>query len=48
METCPHANLSYVGDQKTDIGMNVYYKCDSCGCLVVVTPTDSYAIKGQS
>jgi hypothetical protein len=35
---CKHETLEYVGDQKTDEGVNSYYKCRACGALLVVTP----------
>jgi len=39
MAPCKHEILEYVGDQKTDEGVNSYYKCKACGTLLVVTPT---------
>jgi len=39
MATCKHESLEYQGDQKTDAGVNAYYKCKSCGMLLVMTPT---------
>ena len=47
MGKCPHTNLTYMGEQKTDIGVNTYYNCTACGYVVVVTPTESFAIKGK-
>jgi hypothetical protein len=38
MTPCKHETLEYVGDQKTDEGVNSYYKCKACGALLVVTP----------
>ena len=38
MADCKHQELEYQGDQKTDSGANSYYKCKSCGMLLVVTP----------
>jgi hypothetical protein len=38
MAPCKHETLEYVGDQKTDEGVNSYYKCKTCGTLLVVTP----------
>ena len=48
MAPCAHTNLTHVGEQKTDIGANAYYKCSACGYLVVVTPAEAFAIKGAS
>ncbi len=39
MAECKHEFLAYQGDQKTDQGVNSYYKCKSCGMLLVLTPT---------
>ncbi len=38
MLPCKHETLEYVGDQKTDEGVNSFYKCKTCGTLLVVTP----------
>ncbi len=39
MAPCKHETLEYVGDQKTDEGVNSFYKCKACGMMLVVTPT---------
>jgi hypothetical protein len=39
MADCKHENLEYQGDQKTDAGVNTYYRCKACGLLLVLTPT---------
>ncbi len=39
MAECKHQSLEHQGDQKTDTGVNSYYKCKSCGILLVLTPT---------
>ena len=39
MATCKHESLEFQGDQKTDNGVNSYFKCKSCGMLLVMTPT---------
>ncbi|HUK79364.1 MAG TPA: hypothetical protein VLU91_01725 [Nitrososphaerales archaeon] len=39
MDDCKHEHLEYQGDQKTDAGVNSYYRCKSCGMLLVLTPT---------
>ena len=39
MPACKHANLEFVGNQKTDDGVNAYYKCKSCGILLIMTPS---------
>ena len=47
MPTCRHESLEFVGEQKTDEGVNVYYRCTACGDLLVVTPAKSvYGVKG--
>ena len=39
MTQCKHESLEFVGEQKTDDGVNSYYTCKACGELLVVTPT---------
>jgi hypothetical protein len=39
MAACRHESLDYVGEQKTDEGVNSYYKCKSCGMMLVMTPS---------
>ena len=47
MPACKHESLEYVGEQKTDDGVNIYRKCKSCGALLVLTPSGKViAIKG--
>jgi hypothetical protein len=36
---CKHETLEFVGEQKTDDGVNVYRRCVSCGSLFVLTPS---------
>jgi len=38
MSACQHRTLEFVGEQKTDDGVNAYYRCTSCGDMLVVTP----------
>ena len=38
MTQCMHESLEFVGEQKTDDGVNAYYRCRSCGEIVVMTP----------
>jgi hypothetical protein len=38
---CRHESLKYVGEQKTDDGVNRYYTCANCGELLVVTPANT-------
>ena len=38
MPSCRHESLEYVGDQKTDEGVNTYRRCKNCGMLLVMTP----------
>ncbi len=47
MSPCRHESLEFVGEQKTDEGVNAYYKCKACGDLLVVTPSRSViGVKG--
>lgn len=39
MPSCKHQTLDHLGNQKTDEGVNSYYKCRACGNLLVVTPS---------
>ena len=39
MPACRHESLEYVGDQKTDDGVNSYRRCKNCGMLLVLTPS---------
>ncbi len=39
MSPCRHESLEFVGEQKTDEGVNAYYRCKACGDLLVVTPS---------
>jgi hypothetical protein len=38
MPGCKHESLEYVGEQKTDAGVNSYSRCRTCGTLLVLTP----------
>jgi len=47
MPTCRHESTEYIGEQKTDDGVNIYRKCKSCGLLLVLLPTGKLiGIKG--
>ena len=49
MSQCRHESLEYVGEQKTDDGVNAYYKCKICGDLLVATPSRKViSIKGTA
>lgn len=39
MAACKHQSLEFVGEQKSDVGVNSYYKCKSCGMMLVLTPS---------
>ena len=39
MAPCRHESLEYVGEQKTDDGVNSYRKCRNCGMLLVMLPS---------
>jgi hypothetical protein len=36
---CKHESLEFVGDQRTDDGVNSYYRCTGCGAVLVVLPS---------
>lgn len=38
MPECKHESLEYIGEQRTDEGVNTYFRCTKCGSLVVTTP----------
>jgi hypothetical protein len=38
MQPCGHKDLEFVGEQKTDDGVNSYFRCRACGETIVVTP----------
>jgi hypothetical protein len=38
MTQCAHKDLEAVGEQKDDVGVNAYFRCRTCGDLLVVTP----------
>ena len=47
MPACKHESIEYMGEQKTDDGVNIYRKCKSCGTLFVLTPVGKLiAVKG--
>jgi len=49
MVDCRHSDLEFVGEQKTDDGVNGYFRCKACKAVVVVTPErKAFAIKGRS
>ena len=39
MPRCRHDSLEYVGEQKTENGVNSYRRCKSCGMLLIMTPS---------
>jgi hypothetical protein len=39
MPPCRHESLEYVGEQKTDDGVNSYRRCKNCGMLLIMTPS---------
>ncbi|HKT22372.1 MAG TPA: hypothetical protein VJR06_07185 [Nitrososphaerales archaeon] len=39
MPGCKHESLEFVGEQKTDDGVNSYYRCKACDALLVVMPS---------
>jgi len=47
MPACKHESLEYMGEQKTDDGVNIYRRCKACGTLFVLTPSGKLiAVKG--
>jgi hypothetical protein len=47
MPACKHESLEYLGEQKTDDGVNTYSRCKDCGSLVVLTPSKTaFSVKG--
>ena len=48
MADCKHADLEFVGEQKTDTGVNTYFRCRACREVIVVTPErKAIGIKGR-
>jgi transcriptional regulator NrdR family protein len=39
MPSCKHESTEYIGEQKTDDGVNIYRRCKSCGIYLVLLPT---------
>jgi hypothetical protein len=39
MPACRHESLEYVGEQRTDEGVNSYRRCKNCGMMLVMTPS---------
>lgn len=37
MDACKHADVEFLGFEKTDAGQNRYMKCRSCGSVIVMT-----------
>ena len=47
MPACKHESLEYIGEQKTDDGVNTYSRCKQCGSLIVLTPSrTAFSVKG--
>ena len=47
MPACRHESTEYVGEQKTDDGVNIYRRCKSCGMYMVLLPSGKLlGIKG--
>jgi len=43
-----HPDVELVGEQKTDSGVNSYFRCKVCKDLVVVTPErKAFSVKGR-
>ncbi|MDV3278691.1 MAG: hypothetical protein LYZ69_09565 [Nitrososphaerales archaeon] len=49
MTKCDHRNADFVGEQKTDEGVNTFLKCHSCLSVIVITPEKKvFAISAPS
>ena len=49
MAQCSHADLEFVGEQKTEQGVNSYFRCKACSEVVVMTPErKAFGIKGRA
>ncbi len=49
MPGCKHPELEFVGEQKTEGGVNGYFRCRACNEVVVVTPErKTFGIKGRT
>lgn len=47
MTQCKHESLEWVGEQRTDSGVNTFYRCKHCNDLIVTTPEKSvYRVPG--
>jgi hypothetical protein len=38
LPTCKHESLEYLGEQRTDDGVNTYFRCRNCNSMIVTTP----------
>lgn len=48
MPPCQHKDLEFVGEQKTDNGVNSYLRCRTCNEVIVMTPEGKViGIKGR-
>jgi len=36
-EECKHGEVELLGEQKGDRGVNRYYRCLKCGCILVLS-----------
>ncbi|MDE1857835.1 MAG: hypothetical protein KGI26_02040 [Thaumarchaeota archaeon] len=49
MTECKHSELEFVGEQKTDDGVNTYFRCKACSEVVVTTPERKvFGVKGRN
>ncbi|MDG7008723.1 MAG: hypothetical protein JRN06_10890 [Nitrososphaerota archaeon] len=39
MTGCKHESVEFMGEQKTDDGVNSYLRCKGCGTLLIVMPS---------
>jgi|FaiFalDrversion3_1042247.scaffolds.fasta_scaffold54478_2 ribosomal protein S27E len=46
---CGHDELEFLGEQRTEVDANRYYRCRGCGAVIVTTPTGKvYSVGGRS
>ena len=49
MAGCKHTDLEFVGEQKTDNGVNTYFRCKACKEVIIMTPERKVVgIKGRA
>ncbi|MEM3697225.1 MAG: hypothetical protein QXQ94_06975 [Candidatus Bathyarchaeia archaeon] len=36
-DECLHSKIEFLGEQKGEKGVNCYYKCPKCGCVLILS-----------